>query len=126
MPSIDRISRTGRLLMTVVLTGLVMCSSSNRLSSSELAKLDPPLQGLVQGDETLSHLLVVHGSDGEAARYSVVLRVSDPAAIRDSGLPIASDFGSVMTARLTLDEIIHAARQEGVVAVENPERRGPD
>ena len=121
-------SSAGRMLVVsrtaLVLLGVVaMCSSSSNLSADQMAKLDAPLQGLVRGDGQLSHLLTeVQSADGEA-RYAVILRVTDAAAVQSSGLPIGSTAGMIMTARLTVSEIRRAAGMAAIVAVETPERR---
>ena len=90
MRAFDRYSRVVCTLTAALLAGLAMCSTSNQLSSLELAKLDPPLQGLLRGDESLAHMLTVHGSGSGEERYAVILRVSDPTSVRASGLPIAT------------------------------------
>lgn len=113
------VSRTSLALLSVI----AMCSSSSNLSAEQMAKLDAPLQRLVSGSGQLSHLLTeVQSPDGEA-RYAVILRVTDAAAVKSSGLPIASTAGTIMTARLTVSEIRRAAGMAAIVAVETPERR---
>ncbi|NNE45908.1 MAG: hypothetical protein HKN37_04525 [Rhodothermales bacterium] len=115
----DVVSRTALAALAVV----AMCSSSSTLSADQMAKLDAPLQGLVRGDGQLAHLLTeVQSADGKA-RYAVILRVNDAAAVRSSGLPIASSAGTIMTARLSVSEIRRAAGIAAIVAVETPERR---
>jgi hypothetical protein len=111
-------------LWLLLLAGLMMsgCSgASDTLTTEQRNKLHPRLQRLLDGTAAATAFVTTTRPDGTIA-YAVLLRVDDPAAIRESGLPVQSIVGSTVTARLTLSELRRAARLPTVQSIA-PARR---
>jgi hypothetical protein len=111
------------MLLIIVATG---CGgSSQSLTDSQLQKLDPALQRLVQGESHgMDRYSTSKREDGKTA-YSVILRSNEPEALRKAGLPLNSVQGDIITARLTIAQIRKAARLEAVRKIENPTQTRP-
>lgn len=102
------------------------CQSPGALTRDEERKLDPALRALVRGEAGGLFEYDVHEGPGGARVYGVVIRTTDPEALRRAGLPLQSVHGEVATARLTVDALRRAARLPAVVSIENPRLHRPD
>ena len=113
-------------LPAVLLLGLLMsllafaCTAEHAtLTDVEKQKLDPCLQSLVQGTPRCKQYDTYTREDGTLL-YGVIIRSDDADALRDAGLTLGSVLGSIITARLTVEDIRKAAGLEAVRAIENP------
>ena len=83
-------------------------------------KLDHALKLLLrEGPENPFFDYQTRDRDGETA-YGVLIRTSDPEALKKSDLPFGSPSSEILTARLTIPEIKQAARLGSIVSISNP------
>ena len=76
------------------------------MSKKDNDKLDPVLRHLIAGEEINKNKYSID-DDGEGnERYGVLIETSNVEEIRESGIQLNSIQGSMVTAKLTLEEII--------------------
>jgi hypothetical protein len=90
--------------------------SSAPLSDAEHAKLGPVLQKVMADPSRATPAAAQAQRDGQTV-YLVLIRTSQPSALRDSGLPIGSVSGRIVTARLTLAQIREAVQLDAVEVI---------
>lgn len=89
-------------------------SASRGLSSTEKKRLGPTLQRLLRGDSLAMERVDPVSTKEGAPVYEVTIRTENPDALREAGLPLTSVQGTLVTARLTLDQLRSAASTTGV------------
>lgn len=96
-------------LVSTVFAAAGCTNGTLQLTQEQMDKLDVALQRVVQGEDP-SPLSVQRTtrSDGETA-YGVMVRTRDADALRESGLPLGSVSGTIVSARWTVNEIRTAA-----------------
>ncbi|PSQ96228.1 MAG: hypothetical protein BRD55_07165 [Bacteroidetes bacterium SW_9_63_38] len=95
-------------------------ASTLDLSESERQKLDHALTLLLtEGPENPFFDYQTRQRDGETT-YGVLIRTSDPEALRETALPLGSPSSNILTAHLTISEIQQAAQIDAVVSISNP------
>ena len=114
------------VLLTLSLGCVCGCSGGTpTLTASEMQKLDPALQRLLQGETlAIDHYSTSERGDGTTL-YSVIIRSDQPDALEKAEIPTPSVQEDVITARLTTDEIRRAAQLDAVRRIENPAQHGP-
>lgn len=105
------------------LTGTA-CSSERPLSEKERGKLDAALRRVVAGQTVSEEVLPRGERDGEPV-YHVLIRTKDAQALRAEAIPIGSVSGSVVTARLTTEEVRRAVQLPAVTSIAAAERNRP-
>ena len=88
------------------------------LTQKQKRRLGPVLQRFVTGDSTATSDVVAEGEmrDGEKV-FSVIIESDDANALREADIPLTSVAGSIITARLTMPEILRTAEMEAVRSI---------
>lgn len=95
-------------------------SRVDSLSESQWEKLDHAMRLLLrEGPNNPFFTYQTRPREGDTT-YAVLIRTSDPGALAQEDLPLGEPSGSIVTARLTAEEIRRAARLEPVVSISNP------
>ncbi|WP_022834611.1 hypothetical protein [Salisaeta longa] len=107
---------SGLLVVALAVGG---CANSSSLTAAERAKLSPALQAIVQGQvpQRPGVAPVATRPDGTPV-YAVIVRTTDPVALRNSDLAWNTVRGRIATARFTPDEIRQAVRLPAVESIE--------
>lgn len=113
-------------LLAVLSSGVTGCLNSKQtLTKPQMEKLAPSLQRLVQNEaRSMDRFTTAEREDGTLV-YSVILRSTDPAALRAANLPINSVQGPIVTARLSVAQIRTAATLKPVEKIETPTQTQP-
>lgn len=94
-------------------------SPPNRtLTATQEKRIGPRLQRVIRGEDPGTRPVESVGKRGGASVYDVIIRCNDAEALRKAGIPLNSVQGTLMTARLTLDQILEAATVEAVVRIQ--------
>lgn len=115
--------------------------SEDSLSGEDRKKLDHALRLLLrEGPENPFFSYQAHRREDGTVAYGVLIRTTDPSALRPAGLPVGaapdvavpdgrgqpdSNAAQVVTTRLTTGEIRLASRLEAVVSISNPSEAKP-
>jgi hypothetical protein len=81
-------------------------------------KLDPLALRIAQGHDPPERLIEVRTDAEGVSRYGVIVHTDDPDALRERSFAVGSVTGSLVTARLTREQIIEAARLPSVRYIE--------
>lgn len=92
-------------------------AQTGELSAGQKQRLAPSLRRLVRGEEQTPNPVEPVGTRDGAPVYGVMIECSDPAALREAGVPLVSVQGTLITARLTLDQIRTAAAVDAVQSI---------
>ena len=109
------------LLGVVLLLGCARPVPTDR----EMAKLDPPLQRLVTGENVAESEYDVSDRSSGEKEYGVIIRSSNPEELKTAGIPINAVMGDVITARLTISELKKALTIPSVRALQNSSKNYP-
>jgi len=89
---------------------VVGCSNGTaQLTQEQMDKLDVALQRVVEGEDPAPLTVQRTTRPNGVTAYGVMVRTSAPDALRETGLPLGSVSGSIVSARWTVDEIRRAA-----------------
>lgn len=95
------------------------------LSSAQRQRLGPALQRFLTGDTLATGDVKAVGTrDGENV-FSVLIRSENADALREAGVPLTSVAGTIITARLTIDEILRAASVADVQSIRADQEMKP-
>jgi hypothetical protein len=89
------------------------------LTREEKDKLDLPLQKLVSGETINENMYNIYIAADGTKRYGIIIRSSDPEAIRQAGVEINSVYDDIITAKLTLNEIRKITALPAVITIQN-------
>lgn len=92
-------------------------SSAPDLTDDQKKRIGGRLQRLIRGDEEGPRPVEAVGSRGGRSVYEVIIQCDDPDALRDAGIPLNTVQGALITARLTIDQILEAATVKAVDAI---------
>jgi hypothetical protein len=101
---------------------LSACTSSPELTKEERAKLDPALSKLFSGINIDEKEYDVFTKPDGLKEYEVIIRVSKPDELQAAGIRLQSNFGPVLTARVTLSELRKILSMSSVQTVQNGSR----
>jgi hypothetical protein len=111
------------IAVAVLILLSLQCSSTNSLSDTEKAKLDPPLLHLLSGDrEDNKRLDITLRADG-IREYAVIVRSEHPEDIRALGINVSSGFRDVIVVHVTLEELKKIVSLPTVQSVRTGSRR---
>jgi hypothetical protein len=89
--------------------------SGRMLTKLQKKRIGPRLQRLIRGkDLTGPQSIEPVGKRGGASVYEVLIYGDNPDALREAGIPLGTVQGGLMTARLTIDQILKAAMVDAV------------
>lgn len=98
---------------------------SSGLSGAQRKRLGPVLQRLLAGDTLATEGIQKAGMREGAPVYSVFVVSADPEALREAGLSLTSVRDSLITARMTKEEIRRAASVPSVRQIRGGRSLGP-
>ena len=111
--------------MTAALLLICACSSGPELTKEERAKLDPALSKLFSGSGFDEKEYDVGTRTDGVKEYEVIIRASKADELQAAGIRLQSNFGPVLTARVTLSELRKVLSMSSVRSVENGSRNYP-
>lgn len=113
------------LLITASSHLLHGCSSTPPLTDEEMAKLHPQVQRLLAGEAApdLDSTSTLR-SDG-VREFELIVRSANPDELRSIGITPQSQFGDVLTVRVSTEEIVKVARLQSVIAIEPGSKNYP-
>lgn len=85
------------------------------LTDTQKKRIGPRLKRLIRGETSEPQPV---GQRGQASIYEVILRCDDPDALRNADIPLSSVQGNVITARLSIDQILKAATVDAVGGIQ--------
>jgi hypothetical protein len=90
------------------------------LTQTQQNRLGPSLQRFLTGDSMATGNIVAEGEQRNGEKvFAVIIRSDDADALRDAGIPLNSVAGSIITARLTADEILRVSSMPSVRSVQS-------
>ena len=108
-----------RLIAISCLLSFWACSGTSDLSKEERAKVDPALMRLLSGTGVDEREYDVGIRSSGVKEYEVIIRADKTEELQSAGVKIQSNFGNVVTARLTVPELRKVLRLTSVRNVEN-------
>jgi hypothetical protein len=96
---------------------LYSCSGSSNLLGADRLKLDPPLVRLLNAERIVEADYDMGLRPDGTKEYAVIIRSKNVEDLRSAGIQIASNFGDVITARVTIAEIRHIMKLNSVRAI---------
>ncbi len=119
-----------KLLLTtaIVATSLLSwsCAGEYRLTDIERAKLDVPLQKLLEDNREDNRTLDMSVRTDGTKQYAVVIRSDNPDEIRKLGVPVSSAFDDIIVARATVGELRTIVALPAVRSVQTGTRRSTE
>jgi hypothetical protein len=94
-----------RATIVIICICLVSCAGGMRLSDSERAKLDPPLQRLLTGEQIVESDYDFGTRPDGTKEYAVIVRSKSVEELKSAGIRVSSIFGDVITTRVTIEEL---------------------
>lgn len=106
------------LVLAFLSVSFYACSSTPPLTDHEMAKLHPQVQRLLAG-EVVPELDKASSLRPDGARvYELIVRTTKPEEVRSIGIAPQSQFGELLTVRVTSEEIVKLARLPSLIAIE--------
>ena len=108
-----------KIVLMLLAATLASCCSGPGLSVDERAKLDPPLQELLMGENVAEHRYDVTVRPDGSKEYGVIVRTDVADDVRGLGIPVGSVYGDIVTVRVTKEELKRIAGLKTVKSIQN-------
>ena len=113
------------IIMLILVAFSQSCTNKQTLSPSEQEKLDPFLQQLLVGEQINYSKYSMYQEDDGTVLYGVIIHAKDIDEIKKTGIHFNSIHGSLITAKLTPEEIRDVVNLNSVHFIENPKKNYP-
>jgi hypothetical protein len=112
------------LAVVLLLLCSISCTTERQLTVEERGKLDPELQGILSGARADTLTPSTFRPDG-SREYSVIVYGKDPVNPQRRGFRIQTILGEMMTATVTIEELIKLAAEPSVRSITLGKRKHP-
>ncbi len=104
-------------VLPLILCFIALVCPSSELTETEARKIDPRLKPLLEGQSPPGNECVRQQLPDGTQGYRVILR-GDADELRKEGIQVNAPVGDIMTATLSRDDIIKAAKLPSVRSIE--------